>query len=156
MSVGIIVFSKTGHTLSVATQLRERLAAAGHAAMLERVETAGSGGFTAQEVVLKTAPSTKGYDAVVFGSPLWGGMVPPPVVSYLEQIDSLEGKDLVCLVTHFFPAKWGGNKALGQMVETCTSKGATVRGSGSVQWLSLSRKKKAAQLVEELANSLGA
>jgi len=44
MHIGIIVYSYTGHTLSVARLLRERLSAAGHDVSLERIETIGPDG----------------------------------------------------------------------------------------------------------------
>lgn len=39
MNIGIIVYSISGHTLSVAAKLGEKLSAAGHAVTLERLET---------------------------------------------------------------------------------------------------------------------
>lgn len=41
MKVGIVVYSQTGNTLSVATKLKEKLAAAGHSVALEQVKLVG-------------------------------------------------------------------------------------------------------------------
>ena len=103
MNIGIIVYSQTGHTLSVAMKLEEKLSAAGHVVNLERVEIYGPDRPGATHVSLKTKPSIDAYDALVFGSPVRGGMMPPAMTSYLEQVTSLQGKRVVCLVTHFFP-----------------------------------------------------
>jgi flavodoxin len=40
MKIGIIVSSRTGHTLEVAHMLEEELCARGHQVVLERIETA--------------------------------------------------------------------------------------------------------------------
>jgi len=42
MNIGIIVYSQTGNTLSVAKKLEERLSAAGHSVNLEQVTVAGA------------------------------------------------------------------------------------------------------------------
>ena len=141
MNIGIIVYSRMGHTLFVATQLKERLSAAGHTVTLEQVEALGPVSPAATSVQLKTQPAIDAYDALVFGAPVWGGAPAPPMTSYLEQIASLEGKRVVCLATGIFPAGWGRNQTVAQMQEICESKGATACGSGSVGWLSFRRKR---------------
>jgi flavodoxin len=152
MNIGIIVYSRTGHTLSVATKLKEKLSAAGHAVTLERLEAIGPVSLSATSAELKTKPAIGAYEALVFGSPAQGGMPAPPMTSYLEQVASLEGKKVACLATHFFPRGWGGNQTLAQMKAVCESKGATVCGSGSVGWLRLGRKQEIARVVDSLAN----
>ena len=152
MNIGIIVHSQTGHTLSVATRLKEKLSAAGHAVNLERVEVSEPAKPGATDVQLKTKPEIDTYDALVFGSPVWGGRMSAAMTSYLEQVTSLQGKKVACLVTGLFPAGWGRNQTVAQMKEVCESKGATVCGSGSVGWLSLGRKRKISRVVDNLAN----
>ena len=152
MNIGIIVYSQTGHTLSVAMKLKEALSAAGHTVTLERVETAGPVSLGATNVLLRTKPSVDVYDALVFGCPVRGGEPAPPMASYLEQLGSLEGKKAVCLVTGFFPvAGWGRDQTIVQIKQVCESKGATVCGSGSVGWFSLSRKRQIAEVVDDLS-----
>ena len=41
MNIGIIVYSQTGNTLSVAKKLEEKLSLAGHSATLEQVKAIG-------------------------------------------------------------------------------------------------------------------
>ena len=151
MDIGIIVYSHTGHTLSVAMKLKEKLSAAGHAVNLERVEVSGSARLGAADAQLKTKPKIDTYDALVFGSPVRGGMMPPAMTSYLEQVTSLRGKKVACLVTHFFPPGWGANQTINQMKEICESKGATVCGSGNVGWPRLGRKRQVADVVDNLS-----
>ena len=151
MNIGIIVYSHTGHTLSVAMKLKEKLSAAGHVVTLEQIETAGPVSLSATSAELKTKPAIDTYEALVFGSPVRGGVPAPPMMSYLEQVTSLEGKKVACLVTGFFPPGWGRNQTVAQMIEICESKGATVCGSGSVGWSSLQRKRQISKVVDSLS-----
>jgi flavodoxin len=154
MNVGIIVYSRTGHTLSVAVKLEEALSAAGHTVNLAPVEAAGPVKPGATDVPLKTRPAIEGYDALVFAAPVWGGRPAPPMAAYLEQLPSMEGTQVACLVTGFFPPGLGRNQALARMTETCTAKGATLCGTGSVGWLSLNRKRQIARVVAGLSRRL--
>ena len=151
MHIGLIVYSLTGHTLSVAMKLKERLSATGHGVTLEQIETVGPGGLSAESAELKTKPAITPYDALAFCSPVRGGVLPPPMKSYLEQVTSLQGKKVACVVTGFFPAGWGRNQTMAQMKEICESKGATVCGSGSVGWFSVNRKRQISTVVDSLS-----
>jgi len=92
MHIGIIVYSQTGHTLSVAAKLKEKLAAAGHEVNLKRVETTGPVRPGTINVTLATKPEIATYDALVFGTPVQGGVPASPMASYLAQLASLQGK----------------------------------------------------------------
>jgi multimeric flavodoxin WrbA len=150
MNIGIVVHSQTGHTLSLAEILKERLLAAGHAVTLELVETSGRAKPGAADVQLKTRPEVDPYDALVFGSPVWGGVMSSAMTSYLEQVTSLQGKRVACMVTHIFPPGLGANQTISQMKEICESKGAIICGSGSVSWFPLGRKRRIAEVVDNL------
>jgi flavodoxin len=154
VKIGIIVYSMTGHTLAVATKLQEALSTTGHDVHLEPLRAAGPASLGAADAPLETVPEIDLYDALVFATPVRGGTPAPPMVSYLEQITSLEGKRVGCLVTGIFPAGWGRNQTLAQMAETCASKGATICGSGSVGWWSLGRRRQIAEVVDNLAGCL--
>jgi len=151
MNIGIIVYSLTGHTLTVATRLKEKLAADGHSVTLERVETVGPPKPQFENADLKTKPVLDGYDALVFACPVRGGTIPPPMKRYLEQIPSLRDKKVACVVTHFFRREWGANQVLAAMREICESKGATVCEVGEVRWFSVQRERQIARVVEDLS-----
>jgi len=151
LRVGIIVYSHTGHTLTVAERLKERLSEIGHRVTLERLETVGPVSLGADRAELRTKPFVGGYDALVLGSPVRGGRMSAPMRSYLEQVPSLEAKKIACLVTGVFPAGWGRNQTLAEMEGACKSKGAEVCGSGSVGWFSLRRNKKISRVVDRLS-----
>jgi tRNA-dihydrouridine synthase/flavodoxin len=154
MNVGMIVYSQSGHTLKVARKLEQALSDAGHAVTLERIQPVGLARPGLTDVPLKVQPKIDGYEALVLGTPVWGGTPASPMASYLAQLASLQGKRVVCLVTGFFPASWGRNQALAQLRATCEEKGATVRGTGSVGWWSFQRKRQIAEVVEYLSGLL--
>jgi len=150
MNIGIIVYSQSGHTLSVAAQLQETLSADGHAVTLTQLETVAPlqmGDTTAE---LNTIPEVGAYDALVFACPVRGGTPAPPMRVFLEQVASLEGKKVALLVTGFFQAKWGREQTLAQMRALCDAKGASVCGVGSVGWSSLRRKQQIARAMADL------
>jgi menaquinone-dependent protoporphyrinogen IX oxidase len=151
MNVGILVYSHTGHTLAVAEKLKEALSAAGHTVDLERLETVGAVALAATDVQLKNVPPIDGYQALVLGTAVRGGQPAPAMAGYMVQLPSLEGMQVACLATGFFPAQWGRNQTLAKMAELCASKGATVCGSESVRWPSLRRKRRTAEVVKEMA-----
>jgi multimeric flavodoxin WrbA len=154
LRVGIVVYSHTGHTLTVAERLRERLSEIGHRVTLERLETVRPMSLSADRAELRTKPFVGRYDALVLGSPVRGGRMSAPMRSYLEQVPSLEGKKVACLVTGVLPAGWGRNQTLAEMEEACESKGGMVCGSGSVGWFSLGRKRQISRVVDHLSELL--
>jgi len=150
MKIGLMVYSQTGHTLTVAKKLQAKLSAAGHVVNLEQVQAVGHVRPNATDVKLATRPDTEPYDGLVFGSPVQGGALPPAMRCYLEQIPSLQGKRVALLLTHLFPSGWGTNQTLEKLTEICESKGATICAAGDVRWFSLTRRRQIASVVEKL------
>ena len=152
MNIGIIVYSQTGNTLSVAEKLKEKLTAGGHTASLEKVTVAGGRKPGDRSFQLETLPDAGPYDALVFGSAVEAFSLSPVLTAYLKQIGSLQGKKVACLVTQFFPYPWmGGNRAIRRMRKLCESKGAAVCGSGVVNWAKFRRDKTTAKVVDRLS-----
>jgi len=156
MDIGMIVFSHTGNTHSVATKLKEKLSAAGHAVSYERLQVVG--GFSPaqanqrpEDIRFEALPDIGQHDRIVFGSPVQGFSLSQAMIQYLKRLPSLANKEIAFLVTEAFPYGWmGGNRAIRQMTSICESKGATVRGSGLVNWMRPSR----ARQIEEVTDSL--
>ena len=140
MKIGIIVYSLSNHTLSVAQKLKASLEAGGHSVALERIEIEGRAHPSNEGAPLKTIPDPAPYDGLVFASPVRGGVLPPPVLRYLEGLGPLDGRQTACLVTGFFPENIGRNQVLTQMREVLASRGVEVCATGSVGWLSLNRR----------------
>ena len=140
MNVGIIIFSRTGNTLSVAEKIRDACIAQGHNAVIERVTAENDDPKNKQPLRLKTAPVPLCYDAVIFGAPVEGFSLSLVMKVYLEKIPQITGKKIYCFVTQHFPKPWmGGNQAIRQMCRLCRTKGGDVAGTGIVNWTSKSR-----------------
>jgi len=152
MNVGIIVYSWSGNTLFVAKKLEERLSATGHSVNLKEVKLTQERKQGERKFQLEVLPDVEPYEALVFGSAVEAFSLSPVLTEYLKRIGSLEGKKVACLVTQFFPYPWmGGNRAIRQMRKLCKSKGATVVGSGVVNWAKRRREKTTAAAVERLS-----
>ena len=155
MKTGIIVYSQTGNTLSVAEKLKEKLVAAGHGVEIEQVTVVGGRKSGDRVFKLETRPDVAPYDALVFGSAVEAFSLSAVLKGYLAGVDSLQGKQVACLVTQSFPYPcMGGNCAIRQMRRICESKGATVRGSAIVNWAKSRRAKTTAQAIERLTQTL--
>ncbi|TYB96678.1 MAG: flavodoxin/nitric oxide synthase [Kosmotoga sp.] len=137
MNIGIIVYSKTGHTLSLVNKLKDKLDSLGHDTTLAKLGT--------------SEPDISKYEGLVIGTPVHGGSPAEAVKDYLEKLPSLEDKKVVCLATSFFPAALGRNQTLKYLKEKCEEKGAEVCGSGGISSLSFGKKKKTEELVEKLS-----
>jgi len=155
MNIGIIVYSRTGNTLSVATKLAENLSAVGHPATLEEVKVVGERKPGVRDFKLEALPNVEPYEVLVFGAAVEGFALSPVMTSYLKRIASLENKKVACLITQAFPHPWlGGNRAVRQMRRLCESKGATVCGSGIVNWMRSRRDQRIAGVVDRLGKLL--
>lgn len=135
MKIGIIVYSQTENTYSVALKLQDKLLADGHEVNVERVIPMGEVPPRAKTAEFKNAPEVAEYDSLVFGSPVHAFSLAPAMGAYLEQIPSLEDKKIACFVTKGAPFKWtGGNRAISIMKKICESKGGTIVGTDIVVW----------------------
>lgn len=150
MKVGIVVYSQTGNTHTVAQKLKEKFIAAGHSAEVEQVTVTGNTSPGSKDFQLVTIPNTSSYDALVFAAPVQAFSLSPVMAAYLKQIQSLQDKKIACYVTKQLPRKWtGGNQAIGKIKRICESKGGTVCGSEIINWNS-NRE----QIIDECVDNL--
>jgi flavodoxin len=154
MNIGIIVYSLSGHSLSVAAELKEKLAASGHSVVMVRIETVGPASAANEQADLKTRPAIEKYDTLVFGFPVRGGAIPPPMMNYLEGIPSLRNKKVHSFVTHFFRKQWGANQTNAALKAICETKGAQICYMGEINWFNLNRKKIVIQVVDQIMESM--
>jgi len=151
MKVGIIVYSKTGNTYSVAEKLQEALENAGHSANIERIEVIDEKQTDINKIQIQRNPNLEKYDAIVFGAPVNAFSLCPAMNAYMSQIYSLGDKKIACFVTKGLPfASTGGNQAIGQMKKICESKGGDICGSGIIVW-NKDKEKQIIKLSEELS-----
>jgi flavodoxin len=131
MKVGIIVYSQTGNTMSVAEKLEKSIKALGHPVEILKVEVENQN----TPSKLKTAPDVSPFDVLVFASFVQAFTLTPAMKSYLSQISSLTNKKVYCFITQHLKKTWlGGNRALRQIHGVCKKKGGEVLWSGLVNW----------------------
>ena len=134
MEIGIIVYSKTGNTYSVAEKLQKKLKADGHSVELEEVKPVGEV-KPKENITFENKPNIDTYDAVIFGSPVHAFSLAPAMKEYLNQIQSLEGKKVACYVTKGLPFKsTGGKQAISQMTEIIQLKDGNLLGTDILVW----------------------
>jgi flavodoxin len=135
MNIGIIVFSQTGNTLSVAQKLKEKLISAGHTADIEQITVTGDVSPGKRQFELTAIPTVDAYEGLVFATPVQAFSLNPVMAAYLEQLPSLNGKKFACLITKHLPFSWtGGKQAIAKMKGICTAKGAAFLGAGIAIW----------------------
>lgn len=135
MKIGIIIYSQTENTYSVALKLQDKFLSDGDEVDVQRVVPVGDTPPGAKDVQFQNAPEVAEYDAIVFGSPVHAFNLAPAMAAYLEQIPSIQDKKIACFVTKGLPFNWtGGNKAISKMKEICQSKGGTVVGTDIIIW----------------------
>lgn len=151
MNVGIIIYSKTGNTLSVAQKLKSALEKKGHTAKIEQIKADvddKTGKFT-----LLYLPDAAPYDRLVFASPVWAFTLCPVMREYLSAIGQSNGRSACCFVTQQLKYAWaGGNRAIRKMSRLCTQKGLDVIGDGVVMWSRGELDKQISELTDRLAS----
>ena len=118
MKIGIITYSKTGNTLSVAERIKESLLNLGKDVTILKVESINE----AENKVgnLTNPPDVSLYDVIIFASPVHAFSLAPVMNLYLSQIDSLTDKQVYCFVTQHFKKPWlGGNRSVNQIKKAC-------------------------------------
>ena len=151
MKIGIIVYSATGNTYSVANQLHEKLAMLGHDVTIDRILIKNIT-QPGKNIDFDNIPDTKEYTSIIFASPVEAFTLNKVMQEYLTQISSLDGKKISCFVTQHFPYPWmGGNQAIARIKKLCKAKGATIDKIGIVNWTNKRRKQMIADVVERLS-----
>lgn len=154
MKVGIIVYSKTGNTLSVAERLKEKLKKEGCSVNLEQVETVDENPAESKNFKLKNIPDIKKYDILFFGAPVWAFSLSGVMNSYLSEIPSLMGKKVGVFVTQQFPYAWmGGKHSVKKMKTICQEKGAVILDTGVINWSHPKRESQIAEIIDNFSNA---
>jgi flavodoxin len=157
MNVGLIVYSHSGNTLSVAQRLETAMANAGHTVTIERVEPVNDDPNSNAPVQLKSAPDVRPYDAVVFASPVHAFSLPRVMKLYLSQLPDMTGKRVSCFVTQQLKWSWlGGSNTVRQIQAASRAKGAKITSSGIIHWSSPRRQDEIDDLVSSMVSRLNA
>jgi|LSQX01.3.fsa_nt_gb flavodoxin len=156
MNIGIIVFSQTGTTLSVAQKLKEKLSSGDNPVNIERVTHKGGDKVPNENVELDMCPDVDKYDVLVFCSPVWAFSLSFVMKAYLQQISSLQNKKVALFVTKSLPFSWtGGNNAINQMKEIVKSKNADICGTDMIRSNKINDDIEINNMIEKLIKSLG-
>ena len=142
MTIGIIVHSKTGHTLLVAEQLRDKLLSSGHDTVLIRIED---------------RPAFDRFDTLVLGSHTEGFALAPEMASYLKSLpeNALDRKKTALLITHAFPFHaMGGNQAMWGFKILAQNLGAFIASEEIIDWSNPGRNRQIENAVIRMAESL--
>lgn len=152
MNIGIILYSQSGNTLSVAQKLQEKLMATGHTVNIEQITVTGDVSPGKRQFELTAIPAVDPYEGLVFATPVQAFSLNPVMAAYLEQLPSLKEKKFACLITKHLPFSWtGGKQAIAKMKNICTAKGASFLGAEIVVWSGSRRQQNIAKSIESLA-----
>lgn len=152
MKIGILIHSKTGNTLSVAEKIMTKLMADGYSASIEKIIAANDEETDISKIQLTNIPNISEYDIVILGGPVRGFSLSPILQAYLLKCGSLQGKQVNCYVTQFFPYPWmGGKRAIEQMKSLCESKGAKVIDTAIINMKNKKVDKMIVDAVEKLS-----
>ena len=152
MHIAIIVYSKTGNTLSVAEKMKEKLLGLGHQVTLERLEAINEAENDVSRIVLCQDIKDYRADAYIFGAPVQGFMLAAVMRAFLKNYDFLADKPVLYYVTQFFPFAWmGGKNAIKQFSHELTGKTAKLVACHDINW---STKKKRTKQIEEAIHSI--
>jgi flavodoxin len=153
MNVAIPVHSRTGNTRSVAERLKQSLESAGHKVRIIDVRTPGGSGQEPDEMPFDGVTALSGYEGIIFGSPVHAFSLAPDMQAFMGTLPTLQGKTVACFVTQAFPFTWmGGTRAVRQMAKLCRARGATVSGTGVVNWGRTCREKLIRRTVEKITS----
>lgn len=152
MNVGIIVYSYTGNTLSVAERIQSALEQKGHTATLLQVKAVDQNPNNRAPVTLSEAPDPTPYDELILAAPVNGFQLALVMQTYLKAQPKLAGKTVDAFVTHYFPKAWlGGNQTISQFKSALEANGATVRKTGVINWSSRKRESDINGLIERFS-----
>ncbi len=153
METGIIVYSHTGNTLSVAEKLQTALSQNGHKSTIEQITV--QEGYDPNKDFSKFTfdyiPGPAKYDSIIFASPVMAFSLCPVMKRYLKQIPDLQEKLVALLVTQHLKFSWmGGNRAIRQMKRLIKTKNPSIKGSAIVHWSAENRDEQITGVVESL------
>lgn len=155
MHIGIVVYSQTGNTLSVAQRLREKLMARGHTASIERI-TLASDPKDMKNISFNALPGLEGCDGLVFAAPVQAFQLCAAMRAYLIKMPLLLGRKAAVLITKQWTSAWtGGSGAMKAIAGAIQAKGGRVCGQGFVGWGGKNREQDIEALTERLACLFG-
>lgn len=151
MNIGLVIYSGTGNTKSIAVKLQEKLTAAGHAVSLEEITITGDTPAQPGKFEFKHIPTVDSYDALIFGAPVQAFSLNPVMKAYMAQLPPLKGKRVALFVTKQLALlRLGGTGAIATLKKEVEARGGKVVGSEIVVWA----EKKRAETTQKCIDSI--
>jgi flavodoxin len=151
MNIGIVVYSQTGNTYSVATRLYNELKKKGYKVTLEKIEAKRDMKKSPNIFEISKRPNIDKYNVIIFASYVEAFSLCPVMKKYLEDIKSLKDKKVAYFVTEHFPYAWmGGNHAINKMRYISETKGAISLSNSVVNW----KNKRREELIEKVISNI--
>ncbi|MDA3899920.1 MAG: flavodoxin [Spirochaetes bacterium] len=155
MKTGIIVYSYTGNTLSVAEKLKEAIEKKGHDCTIEKIavnEDYDPNNDMGKFTILESPDPTK-YDFLVLAGSVIAFSLSPVMKRYCKTVKAIEDKKIALLVTQHLPFAWmGGNRALRRMEKMCTFKKAVICAKEVINWSRKDREERITSATNRIAS----
>lgn len=153
MKIGLIYYSGTGNTRTVAESLKERLESNGHTALIDEITIEGSTPAQAGKFELTNIPDPRSYDAAIFGAPVQAFNLNPVMKAYLEKLPEMNKLNTAVFITKQLPLLWtGGTGAAAEVKNALEARGAKVIGTEIVVWSGKKREQSIRNCLESIGN----
>ena len=155
MKVGIIVYSQTDNTYSVAEKLERKLSGSGHIVKLDRITVEGKPSPGEKNIKFQNKPSVESYDAIVFGAPVQAFSLCVVMRRYLVDVGDMKDKKVHLFITKAMASNWsGGNRAIKKMKRLSEEKGATIGETGIIFWREKYREKMTNEVIDGICKAI--
>lgn len=154
MNIGIIIYSFSGHTALVAKAIAARFRKEGHDVDIKLLMATGMTHPGSRKFTIHNMPESEeidGYDAIIFGSPVWLLRASPVILKFQARLEKLGGRKLLNFVTQLSPWRsLGGDQALKAMDARLRESGGTVLPGESIRYFFGYNKKGLAEALERI------
>lgn len=154
MHIGIILYSMSGHTASIAKAIAERFRKENHDVDIKLLMVTGMTHPGSKRFSICNLPESEdidGYEAIIFGGPVWLFKASPVILKFLGWLEKLHGKRVTCFVTQLAPwPSFGGYQALKAMSDQLKESGASVLPGESIQYFFGSNKQKLNEAMDRI------
>jgi len=152
MKIGIVVFSQTGNTFSVAERLGVKFSEKKIENEVIKLEVSGDPYPGSKNFKVHNKPDLSIYDAYVFASPVQAFTLAAAMKMYLKDISTIEGKKAAVFATQHLKPVFGGNRTIKKLTSLINNKGGEVLGSFLIGWKRPDRDEMIEKGIQELAN----
>jgi flavodoxin len=156
MNIGIIIYSMSGHTAAIAKAIAVRFRKDDHDVDIKLLLVTGMTHPGSKRFSICNMPKSEeidGYDAVLFGGPVWLFKASPVILKFIGWLEKLNGKKVMCFVTQLSPwPSLGGHQALKMMNHRLKESGGggKVLPGESIQYFFGSNKQKLDETLERI------